>query len=165
MLGTPSERKVAMTALRDARVQRDWSQTRAITELRAAARSIGATLPEVASLKTQMSRWENGHRTPEPFYQRLFAIAYDRTPAELGFVRDHGFAVSAGGTWDESAVTAAQVWRQDVKRRDFLASTAFTAAAFAAPSLHALVSNADASPARPAAESRLAHPTSASSKT
>jgi transcriptional regulator with XRE-family HTH domain len=138
-----------MTALRDARVQRNWSQARAITELGAAARSIGATLPEVASLKTQLSRWENGHRTPEPFYQRLFAIAYDRTPTDLGFVRDHGSTISAGGSWDESAVTAAQIWRQDVNRRDFLASTAFAATAFAAPSLHALVSNADASPARP----------------
>jgi len=45
----------------------------------------------VVSLKTQLSRWENGHSVPEPHYQELLAQLYERTPAELGLA-----AVAAG---------------------------------------------------------------------
>lgn len=137
-----------MSALRNARSQNGWSQTRAIAELQKHARLLGVTLPAPSSLKTELSRWENGHRTPDAFYQRLFAMAYGRTPEDLGFLQDLDPAGDLGGAWDESVATAARLWRQDVDRRDFLMSTAFTASAFAAPTLHALVSNADASPTR-----------------
>ena len=137
-----------MTALRDARAQHHWSQSRAIAELQKHARSLGVTLPSPTSLKTELSRWENGHRTPDAFYQRLFAMAYGRTPVDLGFVQEPDLITDLGATWDESVAIAARLWRQDVDRRDFLTASAFTAAAFAAPTLHALVSNADASPVR-----------------
>ncbi|HZG90943.1 MAG TPA: hypothetical protein VEZ42_12090, partial [Pseudonocardia sp.] len=37
-------------------------------------------------LKTQLSRWENGHALPEPVYRDLLGELYGRTPAELGLV-------------------------------------------------------------------------------
>ena len=67
-----------MNALRQARIELGWSQSRLIAELQKQARSLGATLPSAKSLKTQVSRWENGHRTPDAFHQRLFAMAYRR---------------------------------------------------------------------------------------
>lgn len=57
-------KKVTMTALRDARAQHHWSQSRTIAELQKHARSLGVTLPGPASLKTELSRWENGHEPP-----------------------------------------------------------------------------------------------------
>jgi transcriptional regulator with XRE-family HTH domain len=68
-----------MSELRQARADRRWSQARVIVELQKHARSLGVTLPSPASLKTELSRWENGHRTPDIFYQRLFAMVYGRT--------------------------------------------------------------------------------------
>ena len=137
-----------MSALRDARFDRGWSQSRAIAELQKHARALGVTLPSAASLKTELSRWENGHRTPDAFYQRLFAMAYGRSaeqtrhrPGTPGARRStsvqHGRNASR---------VASRLWRQDLDRRDFLKSSTFTAAAFATPTLHALVSNADAAP-------------------
>ena len=37
-----------------------------------------------ASLKTQLSRWENGHVTPD-YYQALLCEVLGATPGELGF--------------------------------------------------------------------------------
>ena len=73
-----------MSALRDARLDRRWSQSRAIGELQRHARALGVQLPAAASLKTELSRWENGHRTPDAFYQRLFEMAYGRSAEDLG---------------------------------------------------------------------------------
>lgn len=75
-------------------------------------------------------------------------MAYGWTPVDLGFAQEPDLITDPGATWDESVAIAARLWRQDVDRRDFLTSSVFTTAAFAAPTLHALVSNADASPAR-----------------
>ena len=45
-----------------------------------------------ASLKTKLSRWENGHEAVGlPEYRRLFRDIYGRTDAELGLpVEDDG---------------------------------------------------------------------------
>jgi transcriptional regulator with XRE-family HTH domain len=138
-----------MSALRAARAERNWSQSRVIAELQKHARSLGVTLPSPSSLKTELSRWENGHRTPDAFYQRLFAMAYGRSPEDLGIAQDDADApLALGETWEESVSTASRFWRRDLDRRDFLKSSAFTAAAFAAPTLHALVGTAGAFPTR-----------------
>jgi transcriptional regulator with XRE-family HTH domain len=138
-----------MTALRQARTERSWSQSRAIAELQKYARSLGVSLPSPSSLKTELSRWENGHRAPDAFYQRLFEMVYDRTATDLGIAQpDPDTALSFGGTWEEYVMSASELWNRDLSRRDFLRSTTFTAAVFATPSLHALVSNTDASPSR-----------------
>lgn len=48
------------------------------------ARRLNITLPSPASLKTALSRWENG-QTPDPAYRRVFRELYGLTDAELGF--------------------------------------------------------------------------------
>jgi transcriptional regulator with XRE-family HTH domain len=70
--------------LRAARAARGWSQSQAARELAALARSSGAPVAGAGSLKTLLSRWENGHATPEPQYRALLGELYGRTPAELG---------------------------------------------------------------------------------
>lgn len=139
-----------MSALRSARTERNWSQSRAIAELQKQARSLGVALPAPSSLKTELSRWENGHRTPDAFYQRLFELVYDRSPAELGICTDDpdDDASRVGGTWEDIVMTASRLWKRDLDRRDFLKSSVFAATLFAAPSLHALVSAAGAEPRR-----------------
>ena len=83
--------------LRDARLRRGWSQTRVIVELQAAAVRRGTELPETSVLKTQISRWENGHRVPDEFYRRLLQDAFDLTAPELGFATDNG-PIGSGST-------------------------------------------------------------------
>ncbi len=64
------------SALRAARRERGWSQSGAARELAALGRARGAPTASLASLKTQLSRWENGHATPEPLYRELLAELY-----------------------------------------------------------------------------------------
>ena len=61
---------------------------------RARANDVGIMTP--ASLKTKLSRWENGHEAVGlPEYRRLFREIYGRTNAELGFPDDTGTATAA----------------------------------------------------------------------
>lgn len=74
------------TPLQDVRKQLGYSADAVITMLMARADRIGEQVATRASLKTKLSRWENGH---EPVsgagYQRLFRDIYGRTNEELGF--------------------------------------------------------------------------------
>jgi transcriptional regulator with XRE-family HTH domain len=70
--------------LRAARAARGWSQSQAASELSALARASGAPVAGAASLKTLLSRWENGHAVPDPQYRTLLGELYDRTAEELG---------------------------------------------------------------------------------
>lgn len=76
--------RVGAGGLRAARAARGWSQSQAARELAALARSSGAPVAGAASLKTLLSRWENGHAVPEPQYRALLGELFDRTPVELG---------------------------------------------------------------------------------
>lgn len=72
--------------LRAARRERGWSQGAAARELAAlAARGAGAAATP-GSLKTQLSRWENGHATPAPEHRALLAELYGRSETELGLL-------------------------------------------------------------------------------
>jgi transcriptional regulator with XRE-family HTH domain len=73
-------------ALRSARTARGWSQSRAAAELHALAVRRGGPDAAPASLKTQLSRWENGHALPEPEYRELLAELYGLPAADLGLV-------------------------------------------------------------------------------
>ncbi|MCW0215143.1 MAG: helix-turn-helix domain-containing protein [Pseudonocardia sp.] len=72
--------------LRAARAARGWSQSDAARELAALGRARGAPTAVAASLKTQLSRWENGHATPDPPSRALLAELYDTDEAALGLV-------------------------------------------------------------------------------
>ncbi len=66
----------ADTGLRAARAARGWSQTGAARALGALARHRGVAVATAASLKTQLSRWENGHATPDAPYRALLTELY-----------------------------------------------------------------------------------------
>ena len=70
-------------SLRDARRDRGWSQTAAVTRLRELAEAGRVDVASAASLKTQLSRWENG-TVPEEPYRTLLAELYGRELADLG---------------------------------------------------------------------------------
>jgi transcriptional regulator with XRE-family HTH domain len=75
----------AKTRLRAARDTHGWSQGRLVHELtrRATARRLRVPTPE--SLKTEVSRWENDHKTPDETYRQLFREICGLTDDELGF--------------------------------------------------------------------------------
>jgi transcriptional regulator with XRE-family HTH domain len=99
--------RVAAGGLRGARVARGWSQSQAARELVGLARSSGAPVAGAASLKTLLSRWENGHATPEPQYRALLAELYGRTPAELGIAGPPADPEAAGAAARFRAALAA----------------------------------------------------------
>lgn len=70
--------------LRAGRIARGWSQSEAARELVDLGRSRGVPVAAPASLKSLLSRWENGHAVPEPHYRALLAGLYGRTAEELG---------------------------------------------------------------------------------
>jgi hypothetical protein len=49
------------------------------------ATALNLPIATPASLKTKLSRWENGKEQPSETYQRLFREIYGRTNTELGF--------------------------------------------------------------------------------
>jgi transcriptional regulator with XRE-family HTH domain len=75
------------SGLRGARAARGWSQTEAAQALAALARARGVPVAAPASLKTQLSRWENGHAAPDAPYPALLGELYERSRAELGIDR------------------------------------------------------------------------------
>lgn len=76
----------AATLLQRARLDLGWKQSKVVASLIAAARKEGVTIAGQASLKTMLSRWENGGGQPDAVYQRLFCTIYERDEDELGFV-------------------------------------------------------------------------------
>lgn len=85
----PSDRPGAGPALRAARDRRGWSQSEAARALAALVAGSGGTA-RAASLKTQLSRWENGHAVPDAAHRALLAELYETTPAGLGLADEPG---------------------------------------------------------------------------
>jgi tetratricopeptide (TPR) repeat protein len=73
------------TPLRTARRLRGWSQARLIHDLGRLASARHIPIATSASLKTLVSRWENGHATPAEPYRRLLCEIYALDGAALGF--------------------------------------------------------------------------------
>ena len=71
------------SVLRAARGAQGWSQTDAARALAELARLRGVDVASPASLKTQLSRWENGHATPEAPYRALLAELYAESDVHL----------------------------------------------------------------------------------
>lgn len=68
-------------------MRRGWSQPRAIDEMLRIGRQMNITTALPASLKSQLSRWENG-QIPDSTYRWIFRQMYGLTDAELGFTAD-----------------------------------------------------------------------------
>lgn len=105
--------------LRDARVQRGWSQLRLVSELRRTAAHHGQTLPTDASVKRRIASWENGHSTPDEFYGPLLCEAFGLSAAELGLnhLTGHDFSLLDAiypASPDAAIATVDQLWRADL---------------------------------------------------
>lgn len=81
------------TRLKAARQEQRWGQQRLITELERAARERGIRLPARASLKAQISRWENGWVRPSELYCDLLRDAYHLEDQDLG-IQAHPLAAN-----------------------------------------------------------------------
>lgn len=79
-----------MTPLRRVRAEFGWKVPRLMSALRRCAPQIGIALGSDKSLKTTISRHENGHVTPGEDWRKLYRLAYGRTDDELGFTEAGG---------------------------------------------------------------------------
>ena len=77
----------AMTPLRQARAEFGWKVPRLISVLRRCAPQVGITLGDDKTLKTTISRHENGRVYPGEDWRKLYRLAYGRTDEELGFAQ------------------------------------------------------------------------------
>jgi transcriptional regulator with XRE-family HTH domain len=101
------------TPLQAARHARGWSQARMVWELRRLAERKEVPVASAASLKTQLSRWENGHVTPD-YYQALLCELLKATPGELGF----GIQELPTGPARDSSPSAALITKREWTRDD-----------------------------------------------
>ena len=101
------------TPLQAARRARGWSQVRMVSGLMKLAERKELPVASAAGLKTQLSRWENGHVTPDPYYQALLCELLGATPGELGF----GIQALPSGPAKESSqgttLIAKREWTRD----------------------------------------------------
>jgi len=101
------------TPLQAARHARGWSQPRAAWELTRLAQQKRVKVASSASLKTLLSRWENGHATPEHFYQDLLCGLYGAIPRELGFgTQSIPSDIASEGDYDVTLLSK-RVWTRD----------------------------------------------------
>lgn len=83
MANTPREPR---TRLKAVRLALGYSQDETIRRLIRRAAERGRGIATAASLRTMLSRWENGHdEVTDLYYQSLFRDIYGRTNEELGF--------------------------------------------------------------------------------
>jgi tetratricopeptide (TPR) repeat protein len=74
-----------VTSLQTVRRQLGYTSAQVIDLLTRRAAALNLSIMNKASLKTKLSRWENGKEQPNQIYQRLFREVYGRTNTELGF--------------------------------------------------------------------------------
>jgi len=75
----------AVTPLQAARLARGWTQAQVIFALTQQAKAARVPIADGSSLKTMLSRWENGRGHPDATYQRLFCHLFGLDMDELGF--------------------------------------------------------------------------------
>lgn len=73
--------------LRAARREKGWSQAEAARCLAALGAERGVPTASPASLKAQLSRWENGHAAPEQPYRKLLGELYEHDHLALDLPR------------------------------------------------------------------------------
>ncbi len=109
-----------LRAYRLTRRPRSWTQDRLVLELELAGRALGVPVASRASLKVQISRWENGHHPVSESYRALFRRIYGATDEQLGFIsipasgriEDEVAPVSFNTAWDVAFGQAARDWER-----------------------------------------------------
>src|SRR5437588_8892168 len=74
-----------LTSLQTVRRHLGYTAAQVVDLLTRRADALNLPIMTKVSLKTKLSRWENGKEQPSGIYQRLFREIYGRTNAELGF--------------------------------------------------------------------------------
>jgi hypothetical protein len=74
-----------VTSLQTVRRQLGYTAAQVIDLVTRRADALHLPVANKASLKTKLSRWENGKEQPSEIYRRLFREIYGRTSPELGF--------------------------------------------------------------------------------
>jgi transcriptional regulator with XRE-family HTH domain len=100
------------TPLQAARRARGWSQPRMAYELGRLAQQKKISIATAASLKTEISRWENGHITPD-FYKPLLCELFKSTPGELGFTGQELPSDPSGAYGAGPTLISKQEWTRD----------------------------------------------------
>src|SRR6476660_2854452 len=103
-----------MNLLQQARVDRGWTQSRTIAAIESEARALGHSVPGRASLKTQLSRWENGHKSPDELYRLLLQRIYGMNAVELGFEPADSTGLDVGTSWEDCVERTADLWSSDM---------------------------------------------------
>lgn len=138
--------------LRQARAGRGWSQTRLIHAMQQQAVALDIRLATSASLKTQISRWENGHCQPDEVYRQVFRALYGQTDDQLGFAAEDARVGDTGlgfaDTWPEGVNEVTGLWRLDMSRRTLLRGSTFAAAAYGVPALRWMMADPGEAPER-----------------
>jgi tetratricopeptide (TPR) repeat protein len=116
------------TKLAEVRRELGYSAAATISMLQKRAASHQIAIMSPASLKTKLSRWENGHEAVGlPEYRRLFREIYGRTDTELGFPTDNGTPrpaddlrarLAAARTIDPATITAFRAQIDAIRRLD-----------------------------------------------
>ena len=117
--------------LREVRIARGWSQGRLIFAMRQEGASRGLSLASPASLKTQISRWENGHCQPDAMYRNVLAAVYGLSQERLGLLGDAGverLGLGVPETWSDGVDEVTTLWQVDLTRRSMLQTSGFAVA-------------------------------------
>jgi tetratricopeptide (TPR) repeat protein len=77
-----------LTSLQTVRRHLGYTAVQVIDLINRRAHALNLPIATKVSLKTKLSRWENGKEQPSEIYQRLFREVYGRTNAELGFPKE-----------------------------------------------------------------------------
>jgi tetratricopeptide (TPR) repeat protein len=74
--------------LRQARLERGLKQSQVVARVRGIADRMDIGVMTPSSLAVAISTWENGRRTPDAVYRRIFRELYGKTNEELGLPAD-----------------------------------------------------------------------------
>src|SRR4029450_12003316 len=74
-------------SLEEIRLSKGWTQYRLVVEIERVAKQLNIPVAQRASLKVQVSRWENGGSV-SPKYRQILRHIYRLTDDDLGFATD-----------------------------------------------------------------------------
>jgi transcriptional regulator with XRE-family HTH domain len=137
--------------LEEIRLSKGWTQYRLVVEIERVAKQLNIPVAQRASLKVQISRWENGGSV-SPKYRQILRHIYRLTDDGLGFATNSPelrsikrlTPVPFHENWAEAFDLAVEEWNLDLERRNFLAGVGYAAAASTSPALQWLLGQPEA---------------------